>query len=51
MGDYGYLLTQLEMAYNYITSINHISLNVTFEEFERNWNIIDSIENANTKDI
>ncbi len=42
VGDMGYLLTQLEMAYNYITSITYLSLNVTLEEFEKNWNIFDA---------
>jgi hypothetical protein len=51
VGDLGYLLTQLEMAYNYINSITHLSLNVTLEEFERNLNLKENLENANTHDI
>ena len=35
IGDYGYMLTQLEMAEQYIHSINHESLNVTMEEFDK----------------
>ena len=34
-GDYGYMLTNLELAEQYIPSITHESVKLTIEEFDR----------------